>query len=233
MNGRVYDPWLGQFLSADPVDGDVYRSQRLGRYSYVMNSPHGYTDPTGFDDTCIGKGGGHNADCHREMDEIIVTASRTAEQTAAWDGNNVTVTARQNSWPQDEVQAFFERVGTYGDAAYHVLVNRDWTFSAMAAAGAGANIDIGLNDAASYIDFIALGIGGGVSVDTTLFSRTYGDSTGPVRVVMGFDGRFHYFGGFRVSLMYMAPSAVHFSIGAGPGFSAGFNFYSVGYQVSD
>ena len=49
MNGRVYDPWLGQFLSADPVDGNVYLSQRLARYSYVMNSPHGYTDPSGFD----------------------------------------------------------------------------------------------------------------------------------------------------------------------------------------
>ena len=52
MNGRVYDPWLGQFLSADPVDGNVYLSQRLNRYSYVMNSPHGYTDPSGFSPWC-------------------------------------------------------------------------------------------------------------------------------------------------------------------------------------
>ena len=48
MNGRVYDPVLGRFLSADPnVDG-VEDAQGYNRYSYVGNNPLGATDPTGF-----------------------------------------------------------------------------------------------------------------------------------------------------------------------------------------
>lgn len=48
MNGRVYDPILGRFLSADPnVDG-VEDAQGYNRYSYVGNNPLGATDPTGY-----------------------------------------------------------------------------------------------------------------------------------------------------------------------------------------
>ena len=84
MNGRVYDPWLGQFLSADPVDGNVYLSQRLARYSYVMNSPHGYTDPTGFNesgDVCIGKSGGNSPNnCLQEIDDVRQKATAAMEE---------------------------------------------------------------------------------------------------------------------------------------------------------
>ena len=48
MNGRVYDPVLGRFLSADPFVGDVTDSQDYNRYSYLGNNPLGGTDPTGF-----------------------------------------------------------------------------------------------------------------------------------------------------------------------------------------
>jgi len=49
MNGRVYDPMLGRFMSADPIISDLSNVQRLNRYSYVLNSPLSYTDPSGFD----------------------------------------------------------------------------------------------------------------------------------------------------------------------------------------
>ena len=48
MNGRVYDPTLGRFLSADPHVQAPHNFQNWNRYSYVLNKPLSYTDPTGF-----------------------------------------------------------------------------------------------------------------------------------------------------------------------------------------
>ena len=48
MNGRVYDPILGRFLSPDPVVAFPTFSQSWDRYSYVVNSPVSLTDPSGF-----------------------------------------------------------------------------------------------------------------------------------------------------------------------------------------
>jgi RHS repeat-associated protein len=49
MNGRVYDPQLGRFLSADPYVAFPYGSQGLNRYAYALNDPLSLSDPTGFD----------------------------------------------------------------------------------------------------------------------------------------------------------------------------------------
>jgi hypothetical protein len=48
MNGRVYDPQLGRFLSPDPIVQSPSDSQSWNRYAYVMNSPLSYTDPSGY-----------------------------------------------------------------------------------------------------------------------------------------------------------------------------------------
>jgi RHS repeat-associated protein len=48
MNGRVYDPRLGRFLSADPMVQQEYNLQNLNRYSYVLNNPLNATDPSGY-----------------------------------------------------------------------------------------------------------------------------------------------------------------------------------------
>ncbi len=48
MNGRVYDPTIGRFLSPDPFVQSPDNSQNLNRYSYVLNNPLSYTDPSGF-----------------------------------------------------------------------------------------------------------------------------------------------------------------------------------------
>jgi len=48
MNGRIYDGRLGRFLQADPQIQEPNNSQSLNRYSYVINNPLSYTDPTGF-----------------------------------------------------------------------------------------------------------------------------------------------------------------------------------------
>ena len=48
MNGRIYDPTLGRFLQADPHIQAPSNSQNYNRYSYVLNNPMSYTDPTGY-----------------------------------------------------------------------------------------------------------------------------------------------------------------------------------------
>ena len=48
MNGRVYDPKLGRFLSPDPFVQSPGRVAGFNRYAYVMNNPLKYTDPSGY-----------------------------------------------------------------------------------------------------------------------------------------------------------------------------------------
>ena len=77
MNGRVYDPVLGRFLSPDPLVQTPYDAQTWNRYSYARNNPLRYTDPSGF---CFN---GHPAgdisaeSCFRTIvQNVIVQASR-------------------------------------------------------------------------------------------------------------------------------------------------------------
>ena len=48
MNGRVYDPRLARFVSADPFVQDPTSTQNFNRYTYVMNNPLSLIDPSGF-----------------------------------------------------------------------------------------------------------------------------------------------------------------------------------------
>jgi RHS repeat-associated protein len=54
MNGRVYDPVLGRFLSPDPIVQLPAFSQSWNRYSYVSNAPSSLTDPSGYVFECSG-----------------------------------------------------------------------------------------------------------------------------------------------------------------------------------
>lgn len=48
MNGRLYDPTLGRFLSADPFIQAPAAPLSYHRYAYVMNNPLVLTDPSGY-----------------------------------------------------------------------------------------------------------------------------------------------------------------------------------------
>jgi RHS repeat-associated protein len=50
---RFYSPYINRFLSADSIVPGVANPQSLNRYSYVLNNPLRYTDPTGH--KCVGE----------------------------------------------------------------------------------------------------------------------------------------------------------------------------------
>ncbi|MBN1187275.1 MAG: VCBS repeat-containing protein [Bacteroidales bacterium] len=48
MNGRIYDPLIGRFLSPDPFVQMPDNLQGLNRYSYCLNNPLSLVDPSGY-----------------------------------------------------------------------------------------------------------------------------------------------------------------------------------------
>ena len=68
MNGRVYSPWLGKFMSADPFITDPENTQNYNRYSYVYNNPLTFIDPSGFEQ------------CHptQDFECILITGTATS-----------------------------------------------------------------------------------------------------------------------------------------------------------
>jgi RHS repeat-associated protein len=48
MNGRVQDPLIGRFISADPYVQAPFSTQSHNRFSYVINNPASLIDPSGF-----------------------------------------------------------------------------------------------------------------------------------------------------------------------------------------
>ena len=49
-NARLYDPFIGRFISPDTIVPEFFDPQSLNRYSYVLNNPLIYTDPSGYDE---------------------------------------------------------------------------------------------------------------------------------------------------------------------------------------
>jgi RHS repeat-associated protein len=66
-NARYYDPVIGRFISADTVVQSFSNPQTLNRYSYCVNNPLKYTDPSGseFD------AGAHQQDIDDAYDSIM------------------------------------------------------------------------------------------------------------------------------------------------------------------
>ncbi len=49
MNGRIYDPLVGRFMSADSIIQSPYNLKSFNRYSYVWNNPLKMWDSSGYD----------------------------------------------------------------------------------------------------------------------------------------------------------------------------------------
>jgi RHS repeat-associated protein len=48
MNARSYDPSLGRFISIDPLQGNATMPQSMNPYSYGLNNPNLWPDPSGL-----------------------------------------------------------------------------------------------------------------------------------------------------------------------------------------
>lgn len=92
MRGRIYDSSTRRFLSPDPVVVSPLRSQGHAPYSYVVNNPLRYTDPSGF--VCTGNSiqsfaeGGRCIDLNNPV-EIVVSGQRPNMGNNGWYGQGV------------------------------------------------------------------------------------------------------------------------------------------------
>jgi RHS repeat-associated protein len=64
-NFRMYSPLLGRFTQPDTIIPDAANPQSWNRFSYVINNPIGYNDPTGhcYTDSGTWISGGGDGDC--------------------------------------------------------------------------------------------------------------------------------------------------------------------------
>ena len=120
MNGRVYSPKLGRFLSPDPVTQAPENGQNYNRYAYAFNNPLKYTDPSGYEFTLavavpsiiawgfsLFGGGGCDAACQYR------------NQARNWCQTNSLCTQFANATPR----------GRFGRQRNRVIVNvYDWNF---------------------------------------------------------------------------------------------------------
>jgi len=64
---RYYDPGLGRFISADTIAPGLENPQNRNRYSYALNNPLKYTDPTGH---CVDDPNGIEPSCDQVINDL-------------------------------------------------------------------------------------------------------------------------------------------------------------------
>ncbi len=90
MNGRIYDPVLGRFLSADLVVQCPDRSQSYNRYSYVNNNPLSLFDPSGYTIEIRGTGTDEQKkELGEKFKNAIIEAGLEGEFNAVWESQDV------------------------------------------------------------------------------------------------------------------------------------------------
>ncbi len=101
-NARYYDPSLNHFISPDAIVPSPQNPQSLNRYSYVLNNPLKYIDPTGHDGTDGGVLGGTSSDPNiqlereKEENELYIVS---LIQTGRWNEYRKFMTFMQKIHP--------------------------------------------------------------------------------------------------------------------------------------
>ena len=110
MNARLYDPALCRFLSPDPVVQDPGNSQSFNRYTYCLNNPLKFIDPTGLISYDY-------KNWKVELDEIVVTAKRP-KPILLWGVNHYKPQA-----PGEWLQYYDLSLGKWGGSDYGEAVD--------------------------------------------------------------------------------------------------------------
>lgn len=119
MNARVYDPYLQRFLSPDNYIQDMTNAQNYNRYSYCINNPLKYVDPSGnlFLGTSITFGGEllKTAVIGGGLDPTSKKARKNAwkefDPTASWSKTNKAFKIDKGSFKTDPNKNFWGRSG--------------------------------------------------------------------------------------------------------------------------
>ena len=96
MNGRIYSPKLGRMLSPDPVTQAPENGQNYDRYTYALNNPLKYKDPSGYKSeedakaACEGDSCTNNSNAASGfLEHIVVTAERGKKRPSGNQGSTV------------------------------------------------------------------------------------------------------------------------------------------------
>ena len=114
-NARYYDPAIGRFISADSIVPNPADPQSLNRYSYCLNNPLRYIDPSGHAPWDWGK--------ENIVDPVVETVTETAEDI----GNAFTsfgATLLGNPRSQLSNDPIERMTGGRGSAAQETLTNQ-------------------------------------------------------------------------------------------------------------
>ena len=154
MNGRLYDPVLGRFLSPDNYVQSPDFSQNYNRYSYCLNNPLKYTDPSGnvfgIDDLiCITVGGVLNL------------------------GVNLVEGNVKNFW---HGASLFVLGGLAGECA---LYGQSWG-SALLIGSGNSILNQGFTNGFNHIDWEQVGVSSLMSLSTFAFGNMIGESVASV-----------------------------------------------------
>jgi RHS repeat-associated protein len=118
MNGRVFEPVAGRFLSRDPFIDGVASSQGMNGYAYVHNSPLSFVDPSGFNCEPLPgmsdeEAGAYVTRCTAEYDSAGWGSLRENERWCA----SMDFNCQQANWTQYQASVYEAAIHYYG---------RDW-----------------------------------------------------------------------------------------------------------
>ncbi len=79
-NARLYDPFIGRFITPDTIVPEPFNPQSLNRYSYCLNNPLIYVDPSGH----AQKKKGDDEEDEETLDTIYVWGVKVPDPFTLW-----------------------------------------------------------------------------------------------------------------------------------------------------